>query len=140
MPISVTGCAQRKRLFFVPLVQSCLWPVLACSGLLWFVSGRSMFYKRRRHRMFLLANLLYINLIQILLQRRVRVIIKWCSFDILQTRASGITKSGKYYTSCEIFRSLPIQRVITVTLQVQLIALCSRYFPLNTLELQKYFS
>ena len=31
-------------------------------------------------------------------------IIKWGSSDMLQTRASDITKSGKYYTSCEISR------------------------------------
>ena len=50
-----------RRVSFVPLVWSCFWHVLACSSLLWPVTGCSTIYKRQSHRMFWLTNSLKIN-------------------------------------------------------------------------------
>ena len=82
--INAIGHPLRRR-FLVPLAWSCFYGVPASSSLLWLVPRRSIFYKQCRYGMFWLGNLLWLNLVYILLLR-IANIIKWASL-----------KQGTYY-------------------------------------------
>ena len=90
MSSNVTGCPQRRRLFFCSTVWCYFWPILASFSLLWLVPGNFIFYQRQCHKMSWFANLLSSNFAQILLQQRwASIIIKWDCFDILQSKATA---------------------------------------------------